>query len=581
MDGRSDLYSLGVILHEMLSGLPPELSGGVFEALQHVDPAISSVLSGLVTFATRTDSAQRFQSAHTFYLALERAYVIEEQRAYLQQLLRQTEQIPIGDMEEAESVATSLASEPVEAEQCGEIVQEDTEPEIPVGLPAPSLDLDVRRQTRAALQRARQEQLEQQNLEIQLASVDESLKRRSFTALSQPARYRLLEPAKTGTTGQFTRRLHRIAQVGFLLALSLFLIMASLMIYMRVMRPDRTVQNSQAAHTLMRDSGPSGALFRPTAASVGNSWRVLPSMPSTEADNTAVYVEVQGRTYIYMSGGYRDAKHTPHYDRNLYRYDIEAAHWETVTTSGMPGMVNNTAVLDEQGHIFFTAGYSTDAYATTSRLYVYQPADGTLHTIIPPAQMPIGFGGAMVADQHGHLYILQGFMAGGDPHALAGTGWYRYDIGNEQWHRLASLPVGLGYVVLAPDGNGGILLLGGAKDAGQHLQISSIYRYDIVHDSWTLEWNMLPQPLSGAASCQVRQDQFVILGGYDAVHGNGLNRVWLFNVRTLQWKTLAALPFGGSVLGAAACDGAGHVYVVRGASNPMQPTRDFWELVVP
>jgi hypothetical protein len=64
------------------------------------------------------------------------------------------------------------------------------------------------------------------------------------------------------------------------------------------------------------------------------------------------------------------------------------------------------------------------------------------------------------------------------------------------------------------------------------------------------------------------------------MHNTGLNTAWLVDLHTLRWSPLAALPVGDSVLGAAACDGKGHVYLVRGASDPNHPTADFWQLTV-
>ncbi len=250
-------------------------------------------------------------------------------------------------------------------------------------------------------------------------------------------------------------------------------------------------------------------------------------------------------------------------------------------SNNFPGMGNNAAALDEQNHLFFTVGYSPELLSVKSLLYIYQPASGLLQKIIPPPGVLIGYGASMYADQHGHLYLTQGFMTAGDSHELAGQGWYRFDIATAQWHLLATLPATVGYVTLAPDGSGGIYMLGGSSDAGQTMASTHIYRYDIAQNSWTTEPATAPAPLSGASSCLNGTGQLVLIGGFDALHTTSLNQTWLLDLHTLHWTALAPVPNGGSLLGTAACDGHDHVYLTRGANNPSTPTSDFLELTIP
>lgn len=319
-------------------------------------------------------------------------------------------------------------------------------------------------------------------------------------------------------------------------------------------------------------------ITQPPTIAAQVSWQALPSLPSSQADNTASYVVIQGHAYVYVSGGYRGATAHPSYVRGLYRYDIAAALWENVSVPGFPTMGNNAAAVDEHQRIFFTGGYSADAHAVVSALYMYNPQSNKLQKITPPSQVHLGFGNSMIADQEGHLYVTQGFTTPGNPHALAGTGWYRYDIANGQWEVLAALPVGAGYVLLAPDGQGSILMIGGSEDAGQHMPVAQIYRYDTGHNSWSLAPSASPTDLSGAAGCLDSQGHLIIIGGYDAQHATLLDTVWQMTLATLSWQQLPALPSGSSLLGAAACAGNGRVYLERGASTGESPTADFLEL---
>jgi N-acetylneuraminic acid mutarotase len=567
-DARSDLFSLGVLLHEMLTGQHPGGLGGRLDTVQHLNPTVSAVLSGLVTLATRSDPLYRFQSAYTFYTALDRAYFIEEQRTY-QRNLQKTDTITRVSSSSTNVVPNRQYTQMMPA--ADKVEQNRVESRIS-STQAGIMTIEQRQHTRIALQQAHQERMEQEQLEHQLAFVDESLKIRTSVPFSyepQPFEEALVEETSAPQpVASPSRKLRRIIQTSFLIALLLFSVMASLLLYARVAHHDNKLIKGQ--HIVITQH----------TATIQSIWNILPSLSSPQADNTVSYVQLQGRSYIYMSGGYRGAKNSPHYDRHLYRYDILAAHWEQVPSEHFPGMVNNAVTQDEQGRLFFTVGYSTDAYAVTSLLYQYQPATGTLSKITPPPQVSIGFGAALIADQQGHLYMTQGFQKSGDPHAQAGIGWYRYDIATNQWHTLAPLPRGLGYVVLANDGSGNIILLGGATDAGQHLQTDAMYRYNITQNSWADTQTKAPSALSGVASCSPKSGQIVLIGGYDATHDTGLAQTWLIDLHKLSWTALTGIPTGGSVLGAAACDGQGHVFLVRGASDPNTPTQDFLQMSI-
>src|SRR5579859_56004 len=553
-DGRSDLYSLGVILHEMISGQRPGRAGtgtraGKLESPRQINPALSPALSGLVTVATRAEAMYRFQAAHAFYIALERTRIIEERRAFQRLALLAGANEHTGQSQPATAQAGS--NRPVSPGK-GQLTASRMQ----------------NAHTRDNLYKARRERLEQEALAIQLASIDESLKQRTATPIMPtPAAGERAFPAPRAS------RPRRLLLVLLVVSLLLAVILTSFFAthYYPIHRPPTIT--SGVKHIVSPTLAPS-----PEVATQMN-WQYLPSLPSPEADNTASFVSVHGKGYIYVSGGFRGAGERPLYSRGLYRYDIATAHWESAASTGFPAMGNNAAVVDENSSIFFTGGFSFDTGKITQALYMYSPARGTLQKILPPVQAFIGFGTAMLDDQAGHLYITEGFSTPGNLRAQAGRGWYRYDIRTGTWEIPTPLPTGLGYVTLAPDGQGGILLIGGSKDEGQRQPSSRIYRYDMSRNTWTLEPTSAPQPVSGGTGCLDGQNHLVILGGYDAAHASARATAWLVTLNTLNWTTLPALP-GGSQLGAAACDGAGHVFLERGGNNSGRPTADFLELTL-
>lgn len=607
-DWRSDLYSLGVILHEMLCDERPSGYGEKLESLHYLHSEISPVLSGLTSIATRTEPLYRFQSARTFFLALERAYKIEERRAYQRSMYKAEDG---GDG--AVSGDSAKKDEQLQEERDR---QEQWDVPAAVQLLPPSALEEVsqdtsqqREQVRMAMQEARRQRQESERQEQRHAPVDDGHVRPqendqqrgmplSLPSLSEPMggtwppaypESESLELEDLPPLPMRRRPGRYIVQAVLLVALIALLLLASFHFYNDTARPGQKKstlgQTLGVQHTPNTSNTPGAA---PTATSIAaitetpverSSWQPLPSLPSPEADNAAIYAQEQGQAYIYVTGGFRGFKSSPHYDASLYRYTIASAHWDTLS-SNFPIMMNDAVAVDAQGQLYFTAGYSPTLNTTPSWLYMYQPASGALTKIVPLSAISIGYGAAMLDDQHGHLFITQGFMQAGHPHAQAGTGWYRYDIASGQWHTLAPLPQGLGYVMLALDGQGNIILLGGATDAAQRNPSQQVYRYLSAQNTWNVAQQQAPAIVSGAAGCQDGQGQFVIVGASTSASSATHNQSWRVDLQRMQWSSLAGLPNDGSLLGAAACDGNGHFYLERGANDASTPTSDFLSLIV-
>ena len=108
--------------------------------------------------------------------------------------------------------------------------------------------------------------------------------------------------------------------------------------------------------------------------------------------------------------------------------------------------------------------------------------------------------------------------------------------------------------------------------------MATIYRYDIANDSWSQDPVSMPQAISGASSCTIAPNQFVLIGGYDKTRNKGLDTAWLFDCTHYNHNNWHLSPRWKLFWVASVCDKQGHAMWYVGRNNPVHHTRDFWKL---
>jgi hypothetical protein len=165
---------------------------------------------------------------------------------------------------------------------------------------------------------------------------------------------------------------------------------------------------------------------------------------------------------------------------------------------------------------------------------------------------------AFAADGSGRAYAIGGMIAGDDiPTRLASV--ERFDPATGQWSAVAPLPVGVSGAAAVYDGNGHILVFGGATSSAS--ATATAYRYTVATNTWAT-LSALPTATTEAAAALGADGTVYVLGGLNT-SGAAQTTVQAYHPTTNTWTTETALPVALSDE-AAVTDSQGSVEVLGG-----------------
>jgi len=163
----------------------------------------------------------------------------------------------------------------------------------------------------------------------------------------------------------------------------------------------------------------------------------------------------------------------------------------------------------------------------------------------------------------GGAYYNNFFYVFGGNNGATVADCYKYDLYNNIWSTIASLPAARAQLSVAAALNGKIYAMGGEDSVGT--TVNTVYEYDPVGNSWVTKTATMPANIEESqAAIDPNTGIIYISGGFDGGLGAGTAALYSYMPDTDTWSTLASMPISGT----ASCASAilnGYLYTMGGA----------------